>query len=256
MDPRAAEAPYYDLNPGFPPDEDFYIARLPTEPGDVLELGCGTGRLSLSLARPSRYYEGVDLSPAMASLAREKLREAGFGPDRARITIGDMTRLQLDRQFDLILGPFRVLQNLATEAELHGLFSGLRGHLATDGRIVVNAFNPNRAPAAMLETWSSSEESLEWVVPVEGGRVARSFRRARVQPDPLVLYPDIVYRRFAGDLVVEESVLSLAMRCWYPEELLARIAAEGFRVTQTWGGFAGEPYGVGPELLVEFCRAA
>jgi len=41
------------------------------------------------------------------------------------------------------------------------------------------------------------------------------------------------------------------MRCWYPDDLLGRVAAEGFAITGAWGGYAGEPYGKGPELVVE-----
>ncbi len=68
----------------------------------------------------------------------------------------------------------------------------------------------------------------------------------------LILYPDCVYRRFIGKDLAEEVVASIPMRCHYPEDLLRRIESEGFSITGTWGGYSGEQYGIGGELVVEF----
>jgi hypothetical protein len=71
----------------------------------------------------------------------------------------------------------------------------------------------------------------------------------------LVLYPELIYRRYRDNELVDEAVLKIAMRCYYPEELLSLIAAHGFRVLNKCGGYAGERYGEGPELIVEFGRS-
>lgn len=52
--------------------------------------------------------------------------------------------------------------------------------------------------------------------------------------------------------MLDEATLRIAMRCYYPDELVARIEAAGFQVTGRWGGYAGEVYGEGPELVVAF----
>ena len=72
----------------------------------------------------------------------------------------------------------------------------------------------------------------------------------------LVLYPELIYRRYEGEELIDEAVLRIAMRCYYPDELLSLVVAEGFRVVNKWGGYAGEPYGEGPELVVEFAGSA
>ena len=89
-------------------------------------------------------------------------------------------------------------------------------------------------------------------VQTEDGRVVCYDVRRRLTSSPLVLYPDLIYRRFVGDEVVEEEVLPIAMRCFYPQEFLRLIEAHGFVIRETWGGYAGEEYGVGNELVVEF----
>jgi hypothetical protein len=74
--------------------------------------------------------------------------------------------------------------------------------------------------------------------------------------EKLVLYPELIYRRYEAYELVDEAVLKISMRSYYPEELLSLISAEGFRIVNTWGGYAGEPYGEGPELIVEFAGSA
>jgi len=78
--------------------------------------------------------------------------------------------------------------------------------------------------------------------------------RRRLVEDPLVLYPELVYRRYAGDELVDETVLPIPMRCFYPDEFLDMIRSAGFAITASWGGYEGEPYGEGKELVVEFSR--
>jgi SAM-dependent methyltransferase len=254
MDLRERAAQYYDLSLEFPADVPFYLDRIPSGAPRVLELGCGTGRVSLPLARRSGFLHGVDHSAGMADICRAKLLANGLGPDRVLVSVADIADLHLDARFDFIVAPFRVLQNLATDAQVAGLFAGIREHLDARGRCILNVFRPYRDPEALRAEWRSTEEAIEWEVPVEGGRVVRSVRRTRSEAEPLVLYPDLIYRRYAGDRLVDETVLSIPMRCWYPVELLSRIQAEGFAVTGTWGGYAGEVYGEGPELVVEFTQ--
>jgi hypothetical protein len=187
----------------------------------------------------------------MLRIAREKVASAGLG-DRIHIELRDICSFELPDRFDLIIAPFRVLQNLEFDSQLDGLFRCIRAHLGPRGRCVLNTFNPNRSPDAMRTSWVSGDEDLAWEVTTPDGRVACYERRSRIDAERLVLYPELVYRRFTGDEVEEESVLKLAMRCYYPEDLTSVIESHGFRVMEKWGGYAGEAYGEGNELVVEF----
>ena len=84
-------------------------------------------------------------------------------------------------------------------------------------------------------------------------RLVYSHRRVRLNPDPRIVYPGLIYRHRSatGDLL-EEAVLPIAMRCWYPAELERRVVEHGFRVVDRWGGYDGEAWGSGPELVIQF----
>lgn len=253
-DPRAGLAAYYDLSPTVPDDVGFYLERLPFPHARVLELGCGTGRVSVALAERTARFVGVDHSADMAAVCRRRLAEAGLS-GVADVVVGDITYLRLGARFDSIVAPFRVLQNLVTDAEVEGLFRTIREHLSPRGRCILNAFNPNRSPAELVELWRTPVEVEVWNVETPEGRVVRLDRRVRIQEQPLVIFPDLVYRKYRGPALVEELIHSIALRCWYPQELLDLIAAAGFTVTATWGGYHGQPWGEGPELVVEFGAA-
>jgi len=256
IDIRAGPAGFYDLSPHHPNDIPFYLERLPSPDARVLELGCGTGRVSIPLARRCSFLQGLDLSEAMLQVGRAKLKAAGLGEEEVRLDSADITDFDLEDRFDLIIAPFRVLQNLETDEQLAGLFRCIRLHLAENGRCILNVFNPNRDPETMRREWVSDSENLAWEVQTDGGRIACYDIRRGIKHEPMILYPDLVYRRYVGTEIVEETVLTIPMRCYYPAEFVSLIESEGFEVVGKWGGYAGEEYAVGNELVVEFSVGA
>jgi SAM-dependent methyltransferase len=253
-DIRAKAVQYYDLCPDMPADVPFYRSLIPSPESRVLELGCGTGRVLVPLAEVCGYIHGLDLSEAMIEVCRRKLDAADIPTTRARAEVNDITNFALKETFDLIIAPYRVLQNLESDAAVNGLFRCIRQHLAPGGSCILNVFRPKRDRKAMRREWCSDEEKLDWETAVEGGRVACHERRPRMDPDKMVLYPELIYRRYQGEVLVDEAALKIAMRCYYPEEFVELIKKQGFRVLQRWGGYEDEVYGEGPELVIQFTR--
>lgn len=248
---RSGAAAYYDLAPHHPDDLDFYIHHLPSPKAAVLELGCGTGRITLPLADHCGAVHGVDSSSAMLARLQEKL--AGRSPKLGRVTAecADVSDLDLGRTFDMVIAPFRVMQNLAADDQVSGFLGGLRRHMNPNGVAILNVFNPNRDREAMLETWVRKATPI-WEVQDGPDRVVCLDHRKEVAADPLVLYPTLIYRRFRDGEKIDEARLDIAMRCYYPEEFIHLLESAGFQVMERWGGYAGEVYGEGGELVVLF----
>jgi len=252
LDIRSAAAQFYDLNPMLPRDIPFYQGLIPSPKATVLELGCGTGRVTIPLASHCGFIRGIDLSPAMIDLCQAKLARAELPPGRALVTKGDITDFELGQRFDLIIAPFRVMQNLETGLQVEGLFSCIRKHLAAGGTCVLNVFRPLHAAGEWRERWLAPGERLSWEVPLAGGKLACFDRRVDIDEGHQVLYPDLVYRRYEGDTLAEEVVLHLAMRFYHPQAFESLISGHGFQILDRWGGYEGEAYGEGPELVVQF----
>jgi SAM-dependent methyltransferase len=252
LDIRAVAAKYYDNNPQVPDDVAFYQGLVPSPAASILELGCGTGRIAMTLIPLCAYYQGIDISPAMLNLCRQKLAQAGIPSTKARADEGDITDFDLGRRFDMIIAPFRVLQNLETDAQVDGLFRCIHRHLAPGGTCILNVFMPNRDPQGLRQAWVSPEEHFYWETPLAGGKLVCYDRRARMDPDRLILYPEHIYRRYEGEVLQEETVLQLVLRCYYPDTFDRLIREHGFTILHRWGGYAGEAYGEGPELVIQF----
>src|SRR5262249_37511560 len=126
---------------------------------------------------------------------------------------------------------------------------------APGGRCILNTFRPYADPAGMLAKWLIREEDPDWERPLGDDVIRHSVRRGRVDAVPLVVYPDLIYRRYRAGVLVEEVVASIALRCWYPDQLLELVRATGLAVLETWGGYAGEVYGTGPELVIAMTEA-
>jgi len=205
-----------------------------------------------ALVEDCAYIHGVDVSTAMISRCQDILTDAGIPAGRACVQVGDITDIDLGRTFDLITAPFRVFQNLETDDETDGYFETVRKHLSPGGTCVLNVFNPNRDPATLRQEWAKQEEFSCWDTLVDDERITCHGRNARMDPEKMVLYPELIYRTYRDGQLMEEVELKIVMRCYYAEEFEQLIAGHGFEILERWGGYAGEPYGEGPELIIEF----
>lgn len=251
-DYRHDAARFYDAWSDPYDDASFYRARLPSPEADVLELGCGTGRVLLPMVDACRYIHGIDLSPGMLAICQRKLDERAVSASRARVQVGDITQLDLGRTFDLITAPFRVMQNLETDEQVDGLLSMIRRHLAPGGIAILNTFRPRGDLQALFDFWSSRDGTAWNQKQTSDGVLRMTDDCRRFQREPLIVFPILKYQRLENGEVVDSAELPISMRVWYPDELLDRIAGAGFRVTGRWGGYAGEAWGEGPELVVAF----
>ncbi|MCL2564555.1 MAG: class I SAM-dependent methyltransferase [Defluviitaleaceae bacterium] len=140
------------------PDIPFYIEYAKQqcgEGGKILELGCGTGRVALSLAKEGFNIIGLDLSQDMLGIFREKLaKEVAKHPEltnRVKIIHDNMADFSLGQKFVLITAPFRAFQAVTAQDDIENTLNCAREHLTDDGIFILNVFNPYKNP--LDESW-------------------------------------------------------------------------------------------------------
>ena len=132
-DPRLVAL--YDLQNGPGPDSAFYLA-LPAHPGmDILDLGCGTGILTVDFAAAGHRVTGVD--PAGPMLQRARARPGGEG-----VTWIEGTANAVHGAFDLAIMTGHAFQVLLTEAAALETLVALRRSLRSGGRLAFESRNP------------------------------------------------------------------------------------------------------------------
>jgi len=101
----------------------------------LLDLACGTGSITALLAGAYR-VSGLDISPAMLALAREKL------PGQARLYLADMTSFRLDARFDVVVCAYQGLNHLLSPAAWQSCFDRAWEHLNRGGLFVFDIATP------------------------------------------------------------------------------------------------------------------
>jgi len=109
-------------------DVRFWQRLAASQSGPVLELGCGTGRISLPVVRAGARLVGIDRSAPMLARAGERLRRARLF-DRALLVRGDIRALPFRKRrgFDLVMAPYGILQSLTSERDLRATLESVAG---------------------------------------------------------------------------------------------------------------------------------
>lgn len=245
-----AAAEWYDLDDQRLVQDDvpFYVERASRTAGDVLEIACGTGRVSIPLAQAGHEVWGIDLSDPMLAVFRRKLGELPAEVSRrVHLSPADMCSFDLGRMFPLILIPFRAFQALTTEEQSRACLSRVYEHLAPGGEFIINVFRPHEN---LGEAWVR-EESLDFEVtdPRTGYKVRRTHIQRHIDTVNQVLYPDLIYYVSKPDGVEERVVERLALGYFQEEQMRALLLSCGFSIKEEMGYFDGRPISGGPELI-------
>ena len=244
---RTYHAEYYDTFTEGGDDICFYKDFISSDI-TVLEFGCGTGRVTYPLAREAKKIIGVDISKDMISRAKEKQSSGNID-----FILGNMVSLDLNTRFDLIIAPFRVLQVLETEKEVVDFLKNIKNHISPEGLAILNIFNPNKSRKDMETKWMEYDEIDRGETHLENGDLLKySELKKRLDSVNQIFYVDLIYRRYRNSRLIDEHINPICMRYYYPDEFKYLISQNGFILRDFWGGYKGENYGEGSELVLSF----
>ena len=212
----------------------------------VLELACGTGRLTIPIAQSGVEIVGLDLSPSMLAHARTKAESAGAA---INFVEGDCRSFDLGRKFALIFMAFNSMQHLHDHASLAALFASVRKHLAENGRFVFDVFNPKIE--ILARAWGDRRLEREYEDPEGRGKMA--FEHSMKYDDASQVSHIQCYfvRRGANGEEVEVREEELHLRSFFPQELDLLVRSQGFEIVEKFGNFERKAFGSGdPKQVV------
>ena len=231
----------YDLDNRDIVNEDipFYIEYAKRQQGPVLELGCGTGRVTMALAAEGFDVTGLDLSPDMLGIFRQKL---GKRPDIAgKITLihGNMANFDIDRKFSMIIAPFRAFQALTEDADIKNCLGLVRQHLDDGGIFIVNVFNPYKV---LDESWSYPE-TVQWERhdSESGCHVVKKHWGDKIDVANQIIYPHFAYEVAHPDGRHERFVDDLKLKYYYYDQLRQTIEGAGLAICEEFSWYDKTP---------------
>jgi SAM-dependent methyltransferase len=224
-------------------DVGFFVTAARESGGPVLEVGCGTGRILIPTAKAGIDCVGLDLSPHMLSICRERLRhEPESVQARVELVQADMRGFELGCRFALVTLPFRPFQHLLSVADQLACLTSIRGHLAERGTLILDLFNPSLDYLANRPIGVEFGEEPEFSLS-DGRRVIRRHKTVAQDRFNQVNDVEILYYITHPDGREEHLVHSFPMRYFFRFEAEHLLVRAGFEVTQLYAGYDKSTYG-------------
>jgi len=232
---------HYDLQTkGFVEDIPFYLRQVQKYGQPVLELACGTGRITIPLAQKGIQITGLDVSESMLAQARRKASQKNVAVTWIR---ADCRDFQQNQKFRLIFIPANSITHLHDLESLETFFSCVRIHLADKGRFVIDVFNP-RLDILMRDP-TKRYPVAEYSDPDDQGMVTVTESNAY---DAAQQINRIKWYYKTGE---EERVVENNMRVFFPQELDGLLQYYGFVIEAKYGNYDETPFESGsPKQLV------
>jgi SAM-dependent methyltransferase len=218
-------------------DIPFYasLAKAAAAAGhSVLELGCGTGRVTIPMAQAGVNIVGLDSSAEMLAVAQAK----AAGLQNIRWLRGDMAAFNLEQRFGLVIIPFRSFLLLLTLAEQKSCLARIHQHLVDGGRLALNFFNPD---LAMIASWNTAKRGLWQRERLNSGRELWSTRRY-LTADQRLEETDAYVTLSDQGAVIARVERNLRLRYVFRYEMEHLLALSGFEVEALYGWFDGRPF--------------
>lgn len=232
----------YDVTvPDWPGEIVFYRTLVESIAGqDVLELACGTGRVTLQLARAGVRITGLELSPAMLERARAK------GVDCPNVTWvqGDMRSFELGRRFGMVIIPGHSFQFMLTPDDQVQCLQCIRRHLVPGGWLVIHLDHQDLAWLGSLGTSQPAAFEFGAAVahPVTGQmiRTGHAWTYARSTQTATVT---TVWEEVAADgtVLARWEQAPLPLHCVFRFEMQLLLHRLGYTIEAVYGDFERRP---------------
>ena len=207
-------------------DVAFYVSEARRAEPPVVELGVGTGRIAVPIAAGGIRVIGVDSSPGMLEVCRERAESAGVA-ELVELRLGDLRAPPVSENVELAICPFRSYLHLRTDEERLGALQAARELLVPGGRLVFDVFAPGNDDIAETDgRWLEREPGI--------------FERADWDTDTRTLTLSV--RGPSGEATMALAWLSA-------DEWRALLEGSGFEVEALYGWFDRRPFRSGEDMV-------
>lgn len=225
-------------------DLKFYKKWLPkNKNARILELCCGTGRLTLPIAKEGYNITGVDITYTMLEEAKTKALEAGL---EIEFIQADIRTLDLSEKYDLIFIPFNSIHHLYQNEDLFQAFNAVKNHLKEDGLFLLDCYNPN---IQYITEGEKEQKTIAEFTTKDGRNV---LIKQKMQYENKTQINRIEWHYYINNEF--DSIQNLDMRMYYPQELNSYLEQNGFTIIHKFGSFGEESFNDDSEKQIFVCQ--
>ena len=230
-------------------DEDlaFYEGLAQHTGGPILELGAGTGRVALLLARSGHIVCGIDNNEAMLARAR---RKAGDAPN-VEFVAGDMRNFDLGRTFALIYAGLGAFHHMLTPEDQLACLRSVERHLMPDGLF---AFDLRAIFATDWEGGASVPLLHDWTRSLHTGEAVTKLRSVKVDRADQIQHETYYFDRVAADGTLRRVSTNVDLRFSTRYEIEGLLREAGLELDQVYGDYDLSPFDSDSELMITIAR--
>jgi ubiquinone/menaquinone biosynthesis C-methylase UbiE len=245
---------YYDSeNVGLIEDFPAYELLADRFGGPVLDVGCGTGRITLHLAEQGLDMVGVDSSESMLARARERAAQQGGTGAQIEWVSGDMREIDLKREFGLAIFSFSGFMHLLEHAEQIKTLRRIAMHLQPGGGVAIDVANP--VPIFRADNTNSLVVERLFI-DAETGQTVMQQTLASFDAISQIMSLTWVYDRIGEDGLVHRALVPQRVRYSLSSEMRLLLQMAGFEQIELYGDYEFNAYEEdSPRLFVVATKA-
>ncbi len=220
----------HDLESGpYNPDGSILLELASQANGRILELGCGTGRVTIPLAQRGIEITALDILPHLLEHAKSKAEGLSIEWHRQ-----DVRTFQLDRQFPFIFTKGAVFNHLLTRPDQEAMLTNVRQHLAPNGKFIIDI--SFKRPNKMVDV---PEEEVWFTFTDKDGREVTINGTDHYDHLQQIWYQTSAYHWQENGRPVQSKPTQLALRYIMPQEMETLLHYNGFKILARYGDWQG-----------------
>jgi SAM-dependent methyltransferase len=243
----------YDMQDTSDTGVAFYRALAQEAGGSVLEIACGTGRVTIPIAQLGFPVTGLDIVPGMLAQARRKSRGLPV-----RWVEGDARSFDLQEHFRLIFLTGNAFQAFVTNTEQAALLQRVRAHLDDEGLFAFETRNPllpnTKTPAGFFVPLETDTEEKDWPSFTDANGYEVRVSTTQVYDHIAQVVHLTSYKRWHEGEEEHTTISRTALRYTFPQELAALLHYNGFTIIRQYGGWNEEPLSATSPSIISVCR--
>ena len=218
------------------PDRDFFRSAIRNSGEPVLDVGCSTGRLLLDYLADGIQVDGVDISPEMIEICRQKALEQSLQP---ALYVQAIETLDIPRKYRTIIIPSSSFQLVPDLQDARSALERFHDHLLPGGLLVFSIWHTKRAGPAEWSDWYLIAEKER----PEDGKTIRRQERSMYDPETELRHTENRYEVLENDQVVysEEHRRSPELRNYTVTQISQLLEQAGYGEIKAVSGYSDDP---------------
>ena len=241
---KYADPEMYDhLYEGYQKDLNVILEwAKPNEP--VIEMACGTGRLTIPMAKRGFLMVGVDLHEGMLRRAKQKAKEQMVSIE---FLLQDCTKLNISVKSSLVFMTGNSFQHFLTNEGQDALLQSVRKHLIEDGVFIFDTRNPLLHELAAIDEYEQQYSD-------KNGNQIIEFHRDEYNSMTQILHCHTDRQIYQGEALIAKEQDSISLRYSFPLEMERMLKDNGFEILQEYGDWDKNEHKAKSTSMVYVCK--